>query len=172
MSAGYEAIDPATLRGRPLNQQVLDALAIGAVPGGVDRTYAIDSFELHIHPDLGERLLALAEGLPDARPAGVYGAACLIDGASVIRVVARGTSGLWIRLDGDERAGLLGDGALEAPDFGPDWVRMDAWQTVLPFAEGTAFLRSRVAAAFGIREPEPSEPGTPRPAGAGASPDA
>ena len=131
-----------------MNADVLRELELAAVPGGPEPAYAIDAYELHTHPDLGERLLSLAEGVAGASGVGVYGVACLLDDAGVIRVVARGTSGLWVRAEADDHARLVAADAWAAPELGPDWVRMDAWQTVLPFAEGTALLRSRIARAF------------------------
>ena len=145
----YRAVEPGTIRDRPGNDTVFNHLAVGAQAARPNEPYAIDAFVLHTHPDLCDRLLQIGDSVPGASAAGLYGVACLLDGADVVRVVARGTSSLWLRLPTDARAAVLADDAADAPEFGPDWIRINAWQTIRPLAEGTARLRGLVALAFG-----------------------
>ncbi len=149
MTAGYRAVDPASLPARPGNDRVGAFLAPGSTPAGPDEPYAIDGFVLRTHPDLCERLVALAEDVAGAAGTGLYGIACLADSDGSVRAIARGTSTLYLRLPADARATVLAEDAVEAPELGPDWVRLDAWQTVRPLAVGTERLHGLVAAAFG-----------------------
>lgn len=147
---GYRPIEPNSLRGRPENDSVLHRLAVDAEPGGDESPYAIDGFVLHTHPDLCERLLTISAEVRGASAVGVYGLACLVDADGIVRTVARGTSGLWVRLSADDRARLVTEDDPESSEFGPEWLRIDAWQTVRPFAEGTARLKDLIGAAFGV----------------------
>jgi len=144
-------MDPEALRGIAANEGVLDALGSAAElpePAGGPSPYAIDAFVLHAHPDLCERLLDVAEGIEGASTFGVFGLPCLVDRGRVLRAFARGTSSLWLRLAASTRGELGPDEAWPATELGPDWVRIDAWQTVRPSAEGTAWVRRLAAAAF------------------------
>jgi len=144
-------MDPEALRAIAANEAVLDALGSAAeltAPGVGPSPYAIDGFVLHAHPDLCERLLDVAEGIDNASAVGVFGLPCLVDRGGVLRAVARGTSSLWLQLAAATRAELGPDEAWPAGELGSDWVRVDAWQTVRPSPEGTAWVRRLIAAAF------------------------
>lgn len=148
-------MDPAALRGIAANEAVLDALGSAAElaePSAGPSPYALDAFVLHAHPDLCDRLLEVSEGIDGTSAVGVFGLPCLVDRGRILRAYARGTSSLWLRLAASTRGQLGPDEAWPATELGPDWVRVDAWQTVRPSAEGTAWVRRLVAAAFELAE--------------------
>ena len=152
MTLPYEGVESGSLRGIPGNDAVLDELGRNAEPASGESPYSIDAYVLHTHPDLCDRLLALADGVGGVTAVGVYGIPCLIDGDRAIRVFARGTSSLWLSAPAASRAALGPDESWPAPELGPSWIRLDAWQTVRPSNVGTAWLRALVSAAFDPRD--------------------
>ncbi|MBC9718965.1 hypothetical protein H9Y04_41210 [Streptomyces sp. TRM66268-LWL] len=83
-----------TLPGLPQNTAVLAFLRAQAAPPGPVRTYDIDAWELHTHPDLMERIGALA---PYGQLHSAYGVPVLAY-EGVAAAVALGTETLLLRL--------------------------------------------------------------------------
>jgi hypothetical protein len=111
--------------------------------------YSIDGWSLRAHPDLEDRLRALASGLPGVAVAGYCGYPVLVDGEGVVCALATGTSGLLVRLaDGPARDAILAHGGEALADLGPEWVRADPWLSSVPSADGTALLHSWLAASL------------------------
>jgi hypothetical protein len=137
----------ASLADVPANRAVLSILQGRATARPLDDPWALDGFELHVHPDLQERLDQLAVGHPGGRSVGLYGVPGLVAGG-VIYAVARGTSRIEFRIpSGPAREAILLHGGDAESAFGPDWVVADAWLSDIPSAAGTALLRSWVAVA-------------------------
>jgi hypothetical protein len=106
----------------------------------------LDEYELHTHPDLTERLLLVAEGVPH-RLVPCYGVPVLVHPNGVAFAVGYSLNHLLLRLpvvpdDVELREPL--------PGFPPDpsWHPVDAWQTELVTAEGIARLRAWCRRAF------------------------
>lgn len=128
---------------------VLVPLAANARRARPGEPYAIEGWELSAHPDLEERLASLAAGLPGATFAGYRGCPVVLDGHSVVRALAIGTSSIHLRLrDPSIRAAVIAHRGEATSALGPDWVRADAWLSGLPSDDGTGLLRAWLAATF------------------------
>ena len=114
------------------NRTPLDFLERQAAPGpALDRDYAIDSFELHTHPDLTERLKNVAgKQRVLLRPA--YGCPLIVAPTGVAFALAHGQRLLAFRLPTETRDLAREMGAVERPDLGEGWFGFDAWAPDVP----------------------------------------
>ncbi len=134
---------PDSVNDRPENAAILARLREAAEPA--TSAYRLGEWELHAHPDLCERLDDVA---PDGRRVEVYGLPGRASPGGVLYAVARGTSGILLRLPaGSARDAVLANGGAVATDIDSDWVRADAWLTDVPSAAGRALLAGWVKAA-------------------------
>jgi hypothetical protein len=101
---------------------------------------------LRCHPDLCDRLDAMAYGLPDVRTRFVGGMPVLVHDNGVAFAVAAGTSWVSLRLPPHVYSALIrsewGRRGLEG-----DWVDVDPWLTDMESREGLARLRGWCRAA-------------------------
>lgn len=124
------------------NSGLLEFLrAQAARPSGPD-DYAIAGWQLHTHPDLDERLQALARGWPVSP---VYGVPVLV-AKGVAAVVAIGTDDLLIRLP--HVPSDLQVGSPRPPLTDGNWHAVDAWQSDLPSQDGNRRLSALIAEAL------------------------
>ena len=139
------ALDPETeeLEAVPANRSALEALRRSAEPARSE--YRLGAFEQHAHPDVCERLDALARG---GRSVGAYGLCARVGRGGVLYAIAMGTGSIALRLSGAVvRDAVIGQGGRPAADLGPEWVIADAWLSKLPAAEGSALLAGWIEAA-------------------------
>ena len=122
---------PATAANASL-RRFLDAQA---VPD--HSTWAFGGYELHTHPDLLERLEQLAPRGTEVVP--MAGVAVLVVDGRVASGVALGTSTLLVR-SGTPVDGL--EPATTIDELTPDWVAVNAWQSDIIRADGTARLEA------------------------------
>ena len=92
---------------------------------GTGDVYDLDGWQLHTHPDLGDRLRSLN---PHCFK-GVYGVPVLATERGELFAVAMGTSLLALRLPDAEAAEANAAGAREWADGGPGWLAVDPWST-------------------------------------------
>lgn len=141
-------MDADRIEGHPANA-ALAPLAAGGRRSGPGEQYAIDGWDLRAHPDLEERLQALAKGLRGGLMTAYRGYPVVVDGEGAVLAIATGTAGLLLRLPGGPaRDAVLAHGGEPRPDLGPDWVRADPWLSDVPSAEGMALLRGWLAASL------------------------
>ena len=139
------ALDPETeeLEAVPANRPVLVALRRSAAPARSE--YRLGAFEQHVHPDVCERLEALARG---GRPVGAYGLCARVGRGGLLYAIAMGTGSIALRLPGGAvREALIANGGRPGADLGPEWVIADAWLSTLPGTEGSALLAGWIEAA-------------------------
>jgi len=123
------------------NLRLLAHLAERAEPAR--REYRLGPWELHVHPDLCERL----EEVGGTGSTGVYGH-CSLVARGVVYALGLGTSSILVRLpSGPDRLTALEHGAELDPDLGDPWLRVPAWPQDLPSAAGTSRLAGWVRAA-------------------------
>ena len=83
------------------------------------------------HSDVGSIVFELAKAIPGARAycpaAGSMAYVVLHDDADRIVAIAFGQRGFGLRLAATSIDAALADGAIGAPDIGPDWVTFDPW---------------------------------------------
>jgi len=140
--------EPDSIEVRPENGAILERLREAAEPATSE--YRLGAWELHAHPDLCERLDDVA---PGGRRVEVYGLPGRASQSGVLYVVARGTSGILLRLPtGPARDAVLANGGAVASDIGSDWVRADAWLTDIPSAAGRELLAGWIEAARGAAD--------------------
>ena len=90
--------------------------------------YVLDGYGLRAHPDLQERFNACTAALPRQTRVGIYGYPALITANGGIVAVAMGTHGIAMRLpDALRDLAIQTRHALPLPEFGADWVKIDAW---------------------------------------------
>jgi hypothetical protein len=101
---------------------------------------------LRCHPDLCDRLEALAHGLPDTRSRFVGGMPLLVNEGGVVFAVAGGTSWVSLRLPPRVHSAVVrsewGRRGLEG-----DWIDVDPWLTDMESREALARLRGWCRAA-------------------------
>jgi hypothetical protein len=141
--AAADRSEAEPLERRVENGAILECLREAAEPA--TSAYRLGAWELHAHPDLCERFDEVA---PGGRRVEVYGLPGRAGSGGVLYAVARGTSGILLRLpSGPARDAVLASGGAVASDIGSDWVRADAWLTDVPSAAGLALLAEWVEAA-------------------------
>lgn len=122
----------------PANREVLAFLESQAAPSNPKTaSWDIDSYELHSHPDLTERLLEVTTGLT-VHSVGAYGVTCVSHPNGVLFAFVRGGFVVFLRLphstaDADSQPGV-----------GLDWYQTDAFPTELSKPAGTASLSAIV----------------------------
>jgi hypothetical protein len=103
------------------------------------------------HTDVGGLLFDLRGELAGARAYCPAPASCayvvLHTAADRIFAIAFGQRGLAFRIGGGARAEALADGAAPAPEIGPDWIRLDPWDSERR-NDGGARIRRLAGAAF------------------------
>jgi hypothetical protein len=104
------------------------------------------------HSDVGSLLLALGEGIPEARAYSPSFAqlayVVLRTDAWQIFAIAFGQRGLAFRLSPESRDAALADGGVAAPDIGPAWVAFAPWGDRASRADGRARLQRWCTQAF------------------------
>lgn len=128
----------------PQNRPLLDFLRGQATPPSGPADYTLGRWQLHTHPDLIDRLLALGAGCPLSA---AYGVPLLARGG-IAAVVALGTGSLVVRSD---HLPAAIESRPAAPDWtfvGGDWHIVDPWQSQLPAEDGTRALRNLVSGAL------------------------
>lgn len=127
----------------PANQQLLEDLKQRAVPRQPSNAspFDIDDYELHTHPDLVERLYALAESLPQPCRGAIYGYPVLAAN-EVVFAVAMGTSLLAMRLPENMHKMAQEYTGKPYPRWGPEWTAFGPWSPE-PY-EGYPFARSDI----------------------------
>jgi hypothetical protein len=148
-----DATVPASISQSAANSDLLNFLRAQAVrPTGPD-DYELDGWQLHTHPDLGERLQALGRGWPVSP---VYGVPVLA-AKGVAAIVAIGTDDLLIRLP--RVPSDLSAGSPRPPLTDTNWHAVDAWQSDLPSQAGnrrlSALIRRALNNAMDIAASEP-----------------
>jgi hypothetical protein len=149
-----EPLDPEVGLKHAPNTALLAVLRAQAVPS-VDPRYPawnVGRYELHTHPDLGERLNQLASSLPRHQERILYGSPVLATQAGFIFAVAWGMKFLAFRLaeaDLPLAAELGGDSAREraqkwisplAASLEANWIAFDPWGSDLPSRKWTGDL--------------------------------
>ena len=103
--------------------------------------------DLRCHPDLCDRLEAMAEGLAGTRTRYVGGMPLLVHPNGVVFGLAAGTSWLALRLPPHVHSAVVrstwGRRGLE-----DDWIDIDPWLTDMPAREGLRQLRGWCRAAY------------------------
>jgi hypothetical protein len=137
------------LASEPRNRAILTILRTGArrAKEGIS-VWSPDGYVMRTHPDLTERLEAVAGPL-GGRCEIVYGQTAVVHANGLIFGVGRGTRGLWLRMPpGIPYEAALLEGDVEpAPDL-PPWIQLVAWRDDLDRWVGTA---AEHAAAEGSR---------------------
>jgi hypothetical protein len=129
------------LEAHPANADLLAWLAQGAqraAQPGVG--YQLDGWYLRAHPDLEETFRAIAQAAHVKGIRGAFGTPVLATKTGLIYALARGTSGIGLRLPPDARAEALTAGAKPWPEAGPEWTLLSAWDSNLPGRELVARL--------------------------------
>lgn len=140
MTPGDPIVDEVGRRAQ--NRRLLAHLAERAEPARSE--YRLGPWELHVHPDLCERL----EEVGATRPTGIYGHCSLVAPDGTIYALGLGTSRILVRLPpGPSRSAALEHGGEVDPDLGDPWLRVPAWPQDLPSADGTERLAGWVRAA-------------------------
>ena len=117
----------------PANREVLTFLESQAAPTNPKTaSWDIDSYELHSHPDLTERLLEVTTGL-NVHPVAAYGVTCVSHPNGVLFAFVRGGFVVFLRLPHSKTAA-------SQPAVGRDWFKTDAFPTELSKPAGTAAL--------------------------------
>jgi hypothetical protein len=127
---------------RSKNGHIIVVLETLARPENSRSGYAVDGFEVHVHPDLVERLHELARYSPAAHFKYIFGTPVLCTSTGVVFAMARGTSSLILYLPGN----LWGQ-----PDeeFGVPWRQGFAWITGRPqTAEDEKHFAELIATAY------------------------
>ena len=140
----------AQLEAEPRNEGVIAALRPRATSreGRGPSAWNLDGYELHTHPDVGERLEELVAAVPRVRVVPLLGYICAARD-DVVVAVGEGTGRLALRL-----ATAACPPELEPqdhPEFGDDWCAVEIWQTDLPTERGRELLvraLERTAAAL------------------------
>jgi hypothetical protein len=141
------AADLGRLSRRPADARVLAWLRAMSTPlTEMNRSpLDIDGFELHVHPDLIERITAAAREVPGASPIAVLGFLGVDCGGRLI-AVATGTSGFFLRLD----ALPPGPPAIPSrpvPELGAGWLAVDPWLPEVTLPEAVPLLARCLSAA-------------------------
>ena len=128
----------------PANKLLLEDLKERAVPRQPSNTspFDLDGYELHTHPDLVERLYALAKSLPPSCRGAIYGYPVLAVN-EVIFAVATGTHLLAMRLPENMRKMAEEYTGKPYPKWGPDWYTFGPWSPE-PY-EGYPFARADIS---------------------------
>ena len=149
---------PQELPGHPCNTALLDFLRRQASPPSGPDDYTLETWQLHTHPDLIQRLGELAPGWPITAAYGVP----ILASQGIAAAVALGTD--WLAV----RTGHLPPG-IETADPAPEWssaqgnwYAVSPWQSHLSAADGTRALRELIAAALtqaaGLADNQPGGP--------------
>jgi len=101
---------------------------------------------LRCHPDLCERVHALAEELPGAAGRYVEGFPIVLDASGVAFAIAAGTSWLALRLPGRTHSAVVRS-QWGLRNLGGDWVDVDPWMTNVPAYESLRRMRGWARAA-------------------------
>jgi hypothetical protein len=126
----------------PQNEHLLAHLAERAEPARGE--YRLGPWELHVHPDLCERL----EEVGSTGSAGIHGCCSLVAPGGIIYALGSGTSSILVRLPpGPDRSAAMEHGAKVEPDLGDPWLRVPAWPRDLPSAAATKRLAGWLRAA-------------------------
>ena|SRR2546425_10637840 len=111
--------------------------------------------ELGAHPDLGDRLEQVTRHLEGAEFGVYYRMFAVRDRRARILAYAQGTGTIRFRL-GRERAGAAERAdVITDPDWGPDWVRVNAWNPQVPTLEWLAALEDLARRAHDFAGCEP-----------------
>ena len=129
----------ARLEAEPRNAVVIAALRPRATPrhGPGPSAWALDGYELHTHPDVGERFEELVAAIPGLRIVPLLGYIAAVRD-DVVVAVAEGTFRLALRIDATSCPSALVPG--DHPEFGEGWTAVEIWQTDLPTERGRALL--------------------------------
>jgi hypothetical protein len=127
------------LEAEPRNEAVIAALRPRATPreGRGPSDWNLEGYELHTHPDVGERLGELVGAVPALRVVPLLGyiAAARDD---VVVAVGEGTGRLALRLAASACPAELEP--KDHPEFGDDWCAVEIWQTDLSTERGRELL--------------------------------
>ncbi|MGW0855271.1 hypothetical protein [Streptomyces sp. NPDC002690] len=126
---------------RPENRALLDHLRAHAARPGEPYDMELDGWQLHTHPDLEERFIALASGHAVGSAYGVP----VLSAGGVAAAVAYGTSIILVRVPA--LPGNVEPGEALAPLTDGEWFSVSAWQSGIPQADGTARLGALVREA-------------------------
>jgi hypothetical protein len=143
-------LDPETeeLEAVPQNGLILATLRRSAEAARSE--YRLGAFELHVHPDVCERLDQVSRG---GRAVGAYGHCARVARGGALYAIGMGTGSIALRVaDGPVREAILARGGRLDPGLGPEWVVADAWLSEVPRIDGTALLAGWVEAARGAAD--------------------
>ncbi len=111
--------------------------------------------ELGAHPDLGDRLEEVTRQLEGAELGVYYRMFAVRDRRARIFACAQGTNTIRFRV-GRDRAGAAGRAdVIPDPDWGADWVRVNAWNPHVPTREWLAALEDLARRAHEFAGSEP-----------------
>jgi hypothetical protein len=128
----------------PFNEPILNHLRSQGTRGH-DPAWDLEGWELHVHPDLSERLAQICPRRVALTP--VHGVHVLAS-SGVAAGFVQGTSVLYLRLPVEPTGVAPGRPGGVAGFAAPDWYAVDPWQNDLPSEAGLRKLRQLALTAY------------------------